>query len=321
MMTEYTARPLGAAPNAFRHPRRHRAGPQLGEVRVRHRQTLLGSPHLRRQQGSPPGQHSGHFGFPNDCMALQRFIGMIHFYRCFLPRVTRVLQQFTSTLAATKVVLIAAVPLAHPLPRAILFLVMDASNTHVGVVVPQKVGHHWQPLGFYSQKLSKTKVNYSTFDRELLAAVSGIKHFRSRMEGRPFQLWTGSRFEQDLAADLCHQQCHLAFVSEYTSHLVFVPGTSNVVPDALSHPAAGILAEAAPICAAIAVRGPLRPSPNPLPKGTGTPLQPSLQIITQKVGDLDLIGNAARGTFHPLVPRDLHRQVFDRLHGATNPSM
>jgi hypothetical protein len=49
----------------------------------------------------------------------------------------------------------------------------------------------WQPLGFYSKKLSKTKANYSTFGRELLAAVSGIKHFCSLLEGRPFQLWTG----------------------------------------------------------------------------------------------------------------------------------
>jgi cleavage and polyadenylation specificity factor subunit 1 len=40
------------------------------------------------------------------------------------------------------------------------------------------------------KKLSKSEVNYSTFDRELLAAVLGIKHFRSRLEGRPFQLWT-----------------------------------------------------------------------------------------------------------------------------------
>jgi hypothetical protein len=61
--------------------------------------------------------------------------------------------------------------------------VTDASNTHVGVVIPQQVGHHWHPQGFYSKKLSKTKVNYSTFDKELLVAVSGIKHFYSRLEG------------------------------------------------------------------------------------------------------------------------------------------
>ncbi len=64
------------------------------------------------------------------------------------------------------------------------------SGSHVGAVLQQQVGQHWQPLGFFSKKLSKSEVNYSTFDRELLAAVSGIKHFRTRLEGRPFELWT-----------------------------------------------------------------------------------------------------------------------------------
>jgi hypothetical protein len=84
---------------------------------------------------------------------------------------------------------VAAVPLAHPLPWAFLALATGASDTHVGAVIQQKVGQHWQPLGFFSKKLSKTEVNYSTFDRELFANESGIKHFRSRLEGRPSQLW------------------------------------------------------------------------------------------------------------------------------------
>ncbi len=73
---------------------------------------------------------------------------------------------------------------------AVLTLATDASNTHGVAVLQQQVGQHWQPLGFFSEKLSKTEVNYSTFDQELLTAVSGIKHFRSWLEGRPFQLWT-----------------------------------------------------------------------------------------------------------------------------------
>jgi hypothetical protein len=95
-----------------------------------------------------------------------------------------------TAFAAAKEALVAAVPLSHPLPRAVLALAADASNTHVGAVLQQQVGQHWQPLGFFSKKHSKSEVNYSTFDRELLAAVSGIKHFRSRLEGRPFELWT-----------------------------------------------------------------------------------------------------------------------------------
>jgi transposase InsO family protein len=46
---------------------------------------------------------------------------------------------------------------------------------------------------------------------------------------------------------------------------------------------------------------------------------PGLCIITQKVGDLDLIGDSSTGTFHPLVPRDLRRQIFEHLHGTAHP--
>ncbi len=46
-----------------------------------------------------------------------------------------------------------------------------------------------------------------------------------------------------------------------------------------------------------------------------------MQIVAQKVGDLDLIGDAVTGMFPPLVRRDLRRQVFDHLHRATHPGM
>jgi hypothetical protein len=46
---------------------------------------------------------------------------------------------------------------------------------------------------------------------------------------------------------------------------------------------------------------------------------PGLRIITQKVGDLDLIGDSSTGIFRPLVPRDLRQQVFEHLHGAAHP--
>jgi hypothetical protein len=78
-----------------------------------------------------------------------------------------------TAFTATKAALVAAVHLAHPLPGAILALATDTSDTHVGAVLQQQVGQHWQLLRFFSKKLSKTKVNYSTFDR-------GIKHAHGR---------------------------------------------------------------------------------------------------------------------------------------------
>ncbi len=84
------------------------------------------------------------------------------------------------------------VELVHPCPRARLSLAMDASADHVGAVLQQRPSPaaSWQPLGFFSQKLSTAQVNYSAFDRELLACVEAIRHFRYMLEGRQFTLFT-----------------------------------------------------------------------------------------------------------------------------------
>jgi hypothetical protein len=116
---------------------------------------------------------------------------MMNFYRRFLPGIANMLRPLTAVLsgnpkalpwkpdketafAAAKAALIAAVPLAHPLPGGCSRTGYERLR-HPHLSSPTTTGR--QPLGFFCKKLSKTKVNYSTFDRELLAAVSGIKHF------------------------------------------------------------------------------------------------------------------------------------------------
>ena len=196
------------------------------------------------------------FPRPTDCKALQRFLGMMNFYRRFLPGAAGTLRPLTAALSGN--------PKTLPwTPGAVLALAADASDTHVGAVLQQQVGQHWQPLGFFSKKLSKSEVNYSTFDRELLAAVSGIKHFRTRLEGRPFELWTDHKplifaLHRVSPPTSGRQQRHLAFISEYTNQLRYLPGPTNVVADALSRPAtAAVAAETERVCAAIADKAPL----------------------------------------------------------------
>jgi hypothetical protein len=187
---------------------------------------------------------------------LQRFLGMVNFYRRFLPKIAQILtpltnllkgkdlpkvlpwdQQHDAAFAAAKAVLAAAVPLAHPWPEAALALPTDASDTHIGGVL-QQVGGHWQPLGFFSRRLQPVEANYSTFDRELLVADQAIKHFLPQVEGRVFQLWTD---HEPLVAAMKHVMPpvsgrHLAFISEHTCDVGHTPGVDNVVADPLSRP-------------------------------------------------------------------------------------
>ena len=82
---------------------------------------------------------------------------------------------------------------------------------------------------------------YSTFDRELLAAFLAIRHFRFLLEARDFQLWADhkplcSAISRDSPPWSTKQQRHLAYITEFTSDLRYVPGTENTVADALSRP-------------------------------------------------------------------------------------
>ncbi|MFN9958134.1 MAG: hypothetical protein ACK55I_33945, partial [bacterium] len=99
-------------------------------------------------------------------------------------------------------------------------------------------------------------------------------------------------------------------------------GTTNVVADALSRPAAAAGAEW--VCAAVADKAPLDLRDMALrqilcPQVQALRSSPGPRIIAQKVGDLDLLGDSSTGTVRPLVPRDLRRQVFEHLHGAAHP--
>jgi hypothetical protein len=132
---------------------------------------------------------------------------LINFYRRFLPSVAQTLKPLTDLLhgspktlewsaaaeaafQAAKSALVDAVPLSHPAPHATLALAVDASDSHVGGVLQQLQGRAWRPLAFFSKKLSPTQQRYSTFDRELQAAFSAVRHFRFLLEGRHFRLLT-----------------------------------------------------------------------------------------------------------------------------------
>jgi hypothetical protein len=73
---------------------------------------------------------------------------------------------------------------------ATISLAVDASDSHVGGVLQQLENRAWWPLAFFSQKLTPTQAQYSTFDRELFAAYSAVRHFRFLLEGRKFRLIT-----------------------------------------------------------------------------------------------------------------------------------
>ena len=86
--------------------------------------------------------------------------------------------------------------LVHPNPSAPLNITCDASDLQqccssvCSGVLQQCIDNVWQPLSFFSKKLSQAVTRFSAFDRDLLAVYATIEHFRHNSEGRaqPFDL-------------------------------------------------------------------------------------------------------------------------------------
>ena len=203
--------------------------------------------------------------------------------------------------------------LAHPHPTAPLALSTDASDSHIGGVLQQQIYSHWQPLSFFSAKLSPTQQCNSTFDRELQAAYSAVLHFWSFLEGRPFLLLTDHKplvaaFHRLSPPKSARQQRQLAFLSEFPLTIQHTSGLSNVVADALYRPPSS---SSQPIC-------PLLPL---LPATSTPPFSPSqvaqqqalcpqtqqllhsstLQHAQHQLGDALLHGDVCTGHFRPVL--------------------
>ncbi len=116
---------------------------------------------------------------PPDIKQLQRFLGMVNFYRCFLPDCAHVLRPLTDLLRGSpktvqwtaaaeegfqdaKHLLTKAVSLQHPFPEAKLSLATGASDPHIGGIT-QHPDDHWCPQGFFSRKLSDMESHYFTW--------------------------------------------------------------------------------------------------------------------------------------------------------------
>ena len=196
------------------------------------------------------------FQTPTTLKALQRFLGIVNFYRRFLPGIAGVLRPLTDALKGSpkrlkwsttmeeaferaKKRLAKATMLAHPVRDAELQLVTDANERAIGAVLQHKVQGQLQPLAFFSRRTSGAESRYSTYDLELLSIYSVILHFRHMLEGRRFQIFTDQRpltstFMKGRDPVSNRQRNQLGLISEFCTDLAYVPGFQNVVADALS---------------------------------------------------------------------------------------
>ncbi len=119
-------------------------------------------------------------------------------------------------------------------------LEVDTSNYAIGATLNQKdkLGR-WHPVAYYSTTLSETERNYNIYNKELLAIVKSLRHWRTYLAGAPHQVvihtdhsnllywkepWKISR----------RIACEFQELQEYNFVLKHVAGNKNAQADALS---------------------------------------------------------------------------------------
>ena len=195
---------------------------------------------------------------PSKVREMQSFLGFINFYAEYLADATQLTAQLydlttghkgddsivlsPQNIAAFEEIkrkLCAAPQLAHPDLERPFTLYTDASNIAVGAILLQRDSNGVErPVSFFSKKLSSAQRNYSTFERECLAVICALEHFRVYLLGRKFTLRTDHRalawlFSKEPKAS-ARISGWLATLMEYPIVIEYVKGTENTIADALS---------------------------------------------------------------------------------------
>lgn len=289
---------------------------------------------------------------PTSVRQIQKFLGMVNYYHRFIPKIAKIvaplhqhianLQKLSKTkkifswnktcenaFEQAKKSLQDATMLVHPDVNAPISIATDASCDHIGGVLQQFVDNVWQPLAFFSRKLDDAQKKYSTFDRELLAIYSAIKHFRYFVEGREFSIFTDHK---PLATALFtkaerspRQANHLDFISQFTSDIRYIEGNANVVADYLSRPV-----ENQTQISEIAIVDSIklaefqendRELKSLLSSSVSKPHGSKFKLETFRFPNCEIVYETSTDTKRPYIPIALRRQIFNKIHGISHPSI
>ena len=190
---------------------------------------------------------------PHNLRALRRFLGMVAFYARFIPEFSqhaaplhalkRKGMQFTWTdqhqvaFDALKRALSEAPVLQIPDFGGEFILVTDASDLAISAVLNQQVDGSLAPIAYYSRLLSSAERNYSTYEKECLAVLSGCDKFRSYLEHKEFELhcdnlalcWLLKRVKE-----IGRLGRWIIRLAPFKFRVIHKKGSENVVADALS---------------------------------------------------------------------------------------
>lgn len=190
---------------------------------------------------------------PKNAKGIMSFLGLVGWYRKFIPNFSKIAEPLTNlTKKDTKFIfnseameafnkLRSAITsedvLCHPDFTKPFILETDACNTGIGSIISQEHNGFTKPIAYFSRKLTKCQKNYSTTEKEMLAVVESIKHFKCYLYGNKFTVITDHRPLKWLMS-LKDPQSRLArwalLLSEYDFEILPRKGKNHTNADYLS---------------------------------------------------------------------------------------
>src|SRR6201992_4299579 len=136
---------------------------------------------------------------------------------------------------------IASAPvLAHVNPEKPYILETDASNYAYGAILSQKQeDSKIHPIAFLSKSISPAEKNYDIYDKEMLAVVKALQHWRQYLERsqHPISIITDHKNLEywKQPRSLNHRQIRwLDLLQHYDFKIIYRPGHESEKPDTLS---------------------------------------------------------------------------------------
>lgn len=202
---------------------------------------------------------------PKNLKELKSFLGLTSYYRKFIQDYAKIAKPLTNitrgdlsnvranqsrnvpisldddairSFETLKELLTSADVLAFPDFEEGFNLTTDASDYAIGAVLSQGEHGKERPVAYISRSLNRTEENYATNEKEMLAIVWALDNLRNYLYGaKKIKIFTD---HQPLTFALSNRNHNAklkrwkARIEEYNYELIYTPGKSNFVADALS---------------------------------------------------------------------------------------
>ena len=195
------------------------------------------------------------FPVPETKTHVRSFLGAAGFYRRFVKDFAKIAaplfdltkenvpfvwnSMHQTSFNRLKAVLTTAPVLKLADPTKEYYVFTDASNVAIGAVLMQNYDDVYHPVAFFSRKLKPAEQNYPVHDREFLALVAALLHWKHYLYMESPVIYTDHRPLVHLKKqkDLNPRQIRwMEKIAAFNADIRYIQGRANVLADLLSRP-------------------------------------------------------------------------------------